>query len=228
MALFMFIPPLFLQFNLKLPAEVDEYYEVRAKCEAAGWKPGMVSIEGVAVSSFLSLQLILLRTNHACFISQLSYTLQGKPQDPSAAGPQRVMAQALMKRAIADIPIVTHIQKESAGMNKLYSQSMCSVKQWRAYQNAEAMVSQEVEEVRAEADEIEPGWSQVRRRFVCLSFCSSLLDLRKLTNEQPTHVFFRPSGDKRCNIIKCSSKSTRRMRRIRTNKLKSAKRLRIK
>lgn len=72
------------------------------------------------------------------------------------------MAQALMKRAIADIPIVTHIQKESGGMNKLYSQSMCSVKQWRAYQNAEAMVSQEVEEVRAEADEVEPGWSQVR------------------------------------------------------------------
>jgi Preprotein translocase subunit Sec66 len=70
------------------------------------------------------------------------------------------MAQALMKRAMADIPIVTHIQKESSGMNKLYSQSMCSVKQWRAYQNAETMVSQEVEEVRAEADEIEPGWSQ--------------------------------------------------------------------
>mmetsp|Transcript_29015 Transcript_29015/g.52493 ORF Transcript_29015/g.52493 Transcript_29015/m.52493 type:complete len:287 (-) Transcript_29015:78-938(-) len=79
----------------------------------------------------------------------------------NASGPHRVMAQALMKRCIADIPIVTHIQKESAGMNKLYSQSMCSVKQWRAYQAAEAMVSAEVDEVRAEADEIEPGWSQV-------------------------------------------------------------------
>jgi hypothetical protein len=66
-----------------------------------------------------------------------------------------------MKRAIADIPLVTHIQKESAGMNKLYSQSMCSVNQWRAYQAAEAMVSAEVEEVRAEADEVEPGWSGV-------------------------------------------------------------------
>lgn len=65
-----------------------------------------------------------------------------------------------MKRAIADIPIVSHIQKESGGMNKLYSQSMCSVKQWRSYQNAETLVSTEVEEVRAEADEIEPGWSQ--------------------------------------------------------------------
>ena len=66
-----------------------------------------------------------------------------------------------MKRCMADIPIVTHIQRESAGMNKLYSQSMCSVKQWKSYQAAEAMVSAEVEEVRAEADEVEPGWSQV-------------------------------------------------------------------
>ena len=72
-----------------------------------------------------------------------------------------MLAQALMKRCIADIPIVTHIQRESAGMNKLYFQSMCSVKQWKSYQAAEAMVSTEVEEVRAEADEIEPGWSQV-------------------------------------------------------------------
>lgn len=70
-----------------------------------------------------------------------------------------------MKRCMADIPIVTHVQKEATGMNKLYSQSMCSVKQWRAYQAAEAMVSAEVDEVRAEADEIEPGWSQVSTYF---------------------------------------------------------------
>jgi hypothetical protein len=116
------------QFNLKLPAEVDEYYKIKEKAEAAGWEPG-----------------------------------QGAPatQGANAPAPSRMLAQALMKRAIADIPIVTHIQKESAGMNKLYSQSMCSVKQWRAYQAAEAMVSAEVDEVRAEADEIEPGWSQV-------------------------------------------------------------------
>mmetsp|Transcript_18135 Transcript_18135/g.37388 ORF Transcript_18135/g.37388 Transcript_18135/m.37388 type:complete len:284 (-) Transcript_18135:92-943(-) len=113
------------KFNIKLPAEVDEYYSVKEKCMKAGWVPGA-------------------------------------PADKSnASGPHRVMAQALMKRAIGDIPIVTFIQKESAGMNKLYSQSMCSVSQWRAYQNAEALVSTEVDEVRAEADEIEPGWSQV-------------------------------------------------------------------
>jgi hypothetical protein len=66
-----------------------------------------------------------------------------------------------MKRAIADIPIVQHIQKEAQGMGKLYARSMCSVNQWRAYQAAEALVSSEVEQVRAEADDIEPGWSDV-------------------------------------------------------------------
>jgi len=118
-----------IQFNLKLPEAVDEYYEVKKKCEAAGWKPGEPSPQGA--------------------------------QAQNASGPHRMLAQALMKRCIADIPIVQHIQKESGGMNKLYSQSMCSVKQWKAYQAAENMVSAEVDEVRAEADEIEPGWSQV-------------------------------------------------------------------
>jgi hypothetical protein len=114
---------------MKLPSEVDEYYNVKDKCMKAGWEPGK------------------------------------PPKDKTNAnGTHRVMAQALMKRAIGDIPIVTFIQKESGGMNKLYSQSMCSVSQWRAYQNAEVMVSTEVDEVRAEADEIEPGWSQVRMR----------------------------------------------------------------
>jgi hypothetical protein len=66
-----------------------------------------------------------------------------------------------MKRAISDIPLITHIQKESVGMNKLYSQSMCSVKQWKTYQAAETLISNEVEEVRSEADEIENGWSEL-------------------------------------------------------------------
>lgn len=86
---------------------------------------------------------------------------QGPGPNDNPNGPSRILAQALMKRAIADIPVVTYVQKESPGMNKLYSQSMCSVKQWRLYQAAESMVSAEVEEVRAEADEIEPGWSQL-------------------------------------------------------------------
>lgn len=112
------------KFNIKLPSAVDEYYDVKEKCLAAGWKPGVTP---------------------------------SSPQDAQAAT-HRAMAQALMKRCIADIPLVTHIQKESPGMNKLYSQSMCSVKQWKSYQAAENLISTEVDEVRAEADEVEPGW----------------------------------------------------------------------
>jgi hypothetical protein len=36
---------------------------------------------------------------------------------------------------------------------------MCSVRQWRSYQLAESVISQEIADVKAEADEIEPGWS---------------------------------------------------------------------
>ncbi len=137
----------------------------------------------------------------------------GTPPDKSnPSGPHRVMAQALMKRAIGDIPIVTFIQKESAGMNKLYSQSMCSVSQWRAYQNAEALVSQEVDEVRAEADEIEPGWSQVRiiKQF-CDKFRSRIFNIFVLLGWFSYfdcilylfHFECRLSGGKRCNITTC-------------------------
>mmetsp|Transcript_9397 Transcript_9397/g.17702 ORF Transcript_9397/g.17702 Transcript_9397/m.17702 type:complete len:329 (+) Transcript_9397:1254-2240(+) len=114
------------KFNIKLPAAVEEYYDIKEKCEDAGWEPGKPP----------------------------------RTAAEAANGPAKILAQALMKRCIADIPLVQLIQKESAGMNKLYSQSMCSVKQWKTYQAAEQMISQEVEEVRAEADEIEPGWSQ--------------------------------------------------------------------
>ena len=121
------------KFDLKLPPAVDEYYEVKTRCEEEGWEPGSPPPPPPPGG--------------------------GQPQQPSTH--HRLLAQALMKRCIADIPIVSHIQRESAGMNKLYSQSMCSVKQWKSYEAAEAMVSAEVEEVRAEADEIEPGWSNV-------------------------------------------------------------------
>ena len=123
------------KFDLKLPPAVDEYYEVKAKCEGEGWEPGLPPPPTPPGGG-------------------------GRPQQQPSTH-HRLLAQALMKRCIADIPIVSHIQRESAGMNKLYSQSMCSVKQWKSYEAAEAMVSAEVEEVRAEADEIEPGWSNV-------------------------------------------------------------------
>ena len=144
---------------------MDEYYAVKEKIKASGWKPGT-------------------------------------PMDKSnPSGQHRVLAQALMKRAIGDIPLVTFIQKESAGMNKLYSQSMCSVNQWRSYQAAENMVSSEVEEVRAEADEIEPGWSQVSRllrRLGCF-VCDGRFFAHVLLSFSCNSLF----GDRPCNTTRC-------------------------
>ena len=141
------------KFNLQLPPSVDDYYEVKAKCEKAGWEPG-----------------------------------QSTGAQPSPH--HRALAQALMKRCIDDIPIVTHIQRESPGMNKLYSQSMCSVKQWKSYQAAEAMVSAEVEEVRAEADEIEPGWSQVSITYYPESTLPSCVSTICTNSNLTSHYFF--------------------------------------
>jgi hypothetical protein len=90
-------------------------------------------------------------------------------------------------------------------MNKLYSQSMCSVSQWRAYQAAEAMVSAEVDEVRAEADDIEPGWSQVRMERNLSS--SNMIGWRQIQCRilPPLSLVFLYStfGDKRCSITTC-------------------------
>ncbi len=131
-------------------------------------------------------------------------SIQNPASTPDAVdGHTRLLAQALMKRCIADIPLVTHLQKESAGMNKLYSQSMCSVKQWKSYQAAEALISAEVEEVRMEADEIEPGWSQVCN--IGFYFVHVLLFVFLLIFSSCCFFSFFQSlfGNKLCSIMPC-------------------------
>jgi len=87
---------------------------------------------------------------------------QGKPsQETTTNTPGRQLGQALMKRAIADIPLIQHMQKEAQGMYRLHGKNMCSEVQWRSFQGAEGMVSNEVDEVRLEAEEIEPGWGGI-------------------------------------------------------------------
>eukprot|EP00953_Heterococcus_sp_UTEX-ZZ885_P023687 13006-Heterococcus_DN1.PRE.2 len=40
----------------------------------------------------------------------------------------------LLKRAIADIPIILRLQKEGPGMQNMYQQAMIGDKEWQAYQ----------------------------------------------------------------------------------------------
>ena len=46
----------------------------------------------------------------------------------------KVLRNALLKRAIADIPIILRMQNEGPGMHNMYQQAMIGDKEWRAFQ----------------------------------------------------------------------------------------------
>ncbi|CAM9492183.1 unnamed protein product [Ectocarpus sp. 13 AM-2016] len=81
-------------------------------------------------------------------------------ENPDIAGDAGKLRNALLKRAIADIPIILRMQNEGPGIYNMYQQAMIGEKEWHAFQEAETMISEEIESVQNEADEIEPGWSQ--------------------------------------------------------------------
>eukprot|EP00903_Cladosiphon_okamuranus_P012145 g11394.t1 len=81
-------------------------------------------------------------------------------EDPEIAKDTGKLRNALLKRAIADIPIILRMQNEGPGIYNMYQQAMIGEKEWHAFQQAETMISEEIESVQNEADEIEPGWSQ--------------------------------------------------------------------
>ena len=84
---------------------------------------------------------------------------QGEPSKEKTETPGRKMGQALMKRAISIVPIIHFMQKEGGAMNRLHQRNMCSKAQWRSFKVAETRLTEEVDEVKLEAEEIEPGWS---------------------------------------------------------------------
>ncbi len=53
---------------------------------------------------------------------------KGGPDDKKA------LKNALMKRAIADIPIILRMQNEGQGMHNMYQQGMIGNKEWKAFQ----------------------------------------------------------------------------------------------
>ncbi|CAN0351329.1 unnamed protein product [Ascophyllum nodosum] len=81
-------------------------------------------------------------------------------EDPAIAKDIPKLRNALLKRAIADIPIILRMQNEGPGIYNMYQQAMIGEKEWHAFQMAETMISEEIESVQTEADEIESGWSQ--------------------------------------------------------------------
>ncbi|CAM9856564.1 unnamed protein product, partial [Phaeothamnion confervicola] len=72
---------------------------------------------------------------------------------------KELLRRALLKRAIADIPIILRMQAEGPGMYNMYQQAMIGEKEWRAFQLAETVISEEIESVQEEADQVEEGWA---------------------------------------------------------------------
>lgn len=83
-----------------------------------------------------------------------------KKEDPEIAKDKAKLRNALLKRAIADIPIILRMQNEGPGIYNMYQQSMIGDREWHAFQEAESMISEEIESVQNEADELEAGWGQ--------------------------------------------------------------------
>lgn len=53
---------------------------------------------------------------------------------PSSSPPSGKLRNALLKRAIADIPIILRMQNEGPGIYNMYQQAMIGEKEWHAFQ----------------------------------------------------------------------------------------------
>jgi len=70
------------------------------------------------------------------------------------------LKKALLKRALANIPVRNYMQAEERNIQRLYQQSMVSQATWKSFQEALTLVVEEVEFVTAEAEEIEEKWGE--------------------------------------------------------------------
>lgn len=70
------------------------------------------------------------------------------------------LQQLLMKRCIADVPIITYMQSEERTVQRMYHNSMIGKGTYQSFQDVVALVTEEYETVKLEADDIKEGWSQ--------------------------------------------------------------------
>jgi len=72
----------------------------------------------------------------------------------------KLTAQALMNRALADIPIILRMQREAPGIESAKRANFCPAEVWSGYQRASMMLSEEFESVKQEAEELQKGWGE--------------------------------------------------------------------
>ncbi|KAG5185397.1 hypothetical protein JKP88DRAFT_255005 [Tribonema minus] len=81
-----------------------------------------------------------------------------KANFPENAADIRPLQRALFERALVNIPLVMQITHEANQASQLYKRSMISESAWRAIRKAEDTLKAEMDDVSAEADELQQGW----------------------------------------------------------------------
>jgi len=79
---------------------------------------------------------------------------ESKPPD------KRTLPLALLKRAMADIPLIEQLERDHPRMVRLFNRGLLPFGIWEQLLEAERMMDEEVHEVQAEAEKLQKGWGQ--------------------------------------------------------------------
>mmetsp|Transcript_13140 Transcript_13140/g.18476 ORF Transcript_13140/g.18476 Transcript_13140/m.18476 type:complete len:256 (+) Transcript_13140:121-888(+) len=80
---------------------------------------------------------------------------------PEDAEDIRPLQKALLERALRNAPIVIKISQEGSTIGNLYHRSMISESAWNAFQESELKLQLEIDDVKNEAEELQPGWGKI-------------------------------------------------------------------
>ena len=127
------------------------------------------------------------------------------------AGDEVQLKQALMKRCVADVPMLQFMQGEERKVQRMYSSSMIGAASYQSFQDAMAIASEELEAVKAEVRRQAPsrGLGMTASLTTPPPVCSLFLPRRPKTSSL---AGVNRSGSKACTCIITSSRwrSTRR------------------
>lgn len=70
------------------------------------------------------------------------------------------MPLALLKRAMADIPLIEQLERDHPRMARLFNRGLLPFGLWEQLLEAESMMDAEVHSVQAEAEKLKTGWGQ--------------------------------------------------------------------
>lgn len=148
----------------KQPKRSTSWTEILILCIAFG---GAVVAVGLMVQSWRKTTSSGSSDGEQDFLGVEEYELDYPPevsefQALRDAGEQdeTVLKRALMKRALATVPMRLYVQVEERNVQRLYQNSMISPATWNNFQACVEEVKAEMEVLREEAEAIKEGWGE--------------------------------------------------------------------